>query len=106
MLSHFLISQIQFSFFTNVRQKKLCGEEDCERCGNQDMDQPCIGSFLRSTTHFYPYIGLFISKHSHTGKTDCSICHSSNGVLCRACLKVRYGEGKPREDELVPCLVR
>ncbi|CAA2973011.1 cell division cycle-associated protein 7-like isoform X1 [Olea europaea var. sylvestris] len=50
------------------RQKKLCGEEDCERCGNQDMDQPCIG------------------------KTDCSICHSSNGVLCRACLKVRYGE--------------
>uniref|UniRef100_F6GSP0 Zinc-finger domain-containing protein n=1 Tax=Vitis vinifera TaxID=29760 RepID=F6GSP0_VITVI len=26
------------------------------------------------------------------GKTDCSVCHSSNGVLCRACLKVRYGE--------------
>ncbi|KAG8388148.1 hypothetical protein BUALT_Bualt02G0095800 [Buddleja alternifolia] len=50
------------------RQKKLCGEEDCKRCGEQDMDQPCIG------------------------KTDCSICHSSNGILCRACLKVRYGE--------------
>ncbi|KAL2462822.1 Zinc-finger domain of monoamine-oxidase A repressor R1 [Forsythia ovata] len=50
------------------RQKKLCGEEDCKRCGNLDMDQPCIG------------------------KTDCSVCHSSNGVLCRACLKVRYGE--------------
>lgn len=29
-----------------------------------------------------------------TGKTDCSSCHSSNGILCRACLKVRYGEGK------------
>ncbi|PNX84131.1 cell division cycle-associated 7-like protein, partial [Trifolium pratense] len=26
------------------------------------------------------------------GKTDCSVCHSSNGVFCRACLKVRYGE--------------
>ncbi|XP_058079694.1 uncharacterized protein LOC131227882 isoform X2 [Magnolia sinica] len=50
------------------RQKKLCGEEDCKRCGNGDIDQPCIG------------------------KTDCSVCHSSNGILCRACLKVRYGE--------------
>ncbi|XP_050218730.1 uncharacterized protein LOC126669327 [Mercurialis annua] len=50
------------------RQKKLCGEEDCKRCGNLDVDQPCIG------------------------KTDCSVCHSTNGVLCRACLKVRYGE--------------
>ncbi|CAN4086585.1 unnamed protein product [Withania somnifera] len=50
------------------RQKKLCGEEDCKRCGDSDMDQPCLG------------------------KTDCSICHSSNGVLCRGCLKVRYGE--------------
>ncbi|GLT72401.1 hypothetical protein SLA2020_443390 [Shorea laevis] len=50
------------------RQKTLCAEEDCKRCGNLDLDQPCIG------------------------KTDCSVCHSSNGVLCRACLKVRYGE--------------
>ncbi|XP_073281868.1 uncharacterized protein [Primulina huaijiensis] len=50
------------------RQKKLCGEEDCKHCGYLDMDEPC------------------------TGKTDCSICHSSNGILCRACLKVRYGE--------------
>ncbi|KAJ4974482.1 hypothetical protein NE237_007656 [Protea cynaroides] len=50
------------------RQKKLCGEEDCKRCGDLDMDEPCLG------------------------KTDCSVCHSSNGVLCRACLKVRYGE--------------
>lgn len=50
------------------RQKKLCGEEDCKRCSNFDVDEPCIG------------------------KTDCSVCHSSNGVLCRACLKVRYGE--------------
>ncbi|KAJ9141567.1 hypothetical protein P3X46_032090 [Hevea brasiliensis] len=50
------------------RQKKLCGEEDCKRCGTLDPDQPCIG------------------------KTDCSVCHSTNGVFCRACLKVRYGE--------------
>ncbi|KAH6761526.1 hypothetical protein C2S52_018959 [Perilla frutescens var. hirtella] len=50
------------------RQKKLCGEEDCKRCGDRDMDQPCIG------------------------KTDCSVCHSSNGILCRACLMIRYGE--------------
>ncbi|PIN08552.1 hypothetical protein CDL12_18870 [Handroanthus impetiginosus] len=50
------------------RQKKLCGEEDCRRCGDLDMAQPCIG------------------------KTDCSVCHSTNGILCRACLKVRYGE--------------
>ncbi|CAN6292239.1 unnamed protein product [Urochloa humidicola] len=50
------------------RQKKLCGEEDCKRCGEGDLKQPCLG------------------------KTDCSSCHSSNGILCRACLKVRYGE--------------
>ncbi|XWS60832.1 hypothetical protein CRYUN_Cryun07bG0071100 [Craigia yunnanensis] len=50
------------------RQKTLCAEEDCKRCGNLDVNHPCIG------------------------KTDCSVCHSSNGVLCRACLKVRYGE--------------
>lgn len=50
------------------RQKKLCGEEDCKHCGEGDFDQPCLG------------------------KTECSSCHSSNGILCRACLKVRYGE--------------
>lgn len=50
------------------RQKTLCAENDCKRCGNLDVNQPCIG------------------------KTDCSVCHSSNGVLCRACLKIRYGE--------------
>ncbi|XP_011628252.1 cell division cycle-associated protein 7 [Amborella trichopoda] len=50
------------------RQKKLCGEEGCLRCENRDMEQPCLG------------------------KTDCSVCHSPNGVFCRACLKVRYGE--------------
>ncbi|XP_015581102.1 cell division cycle-associated 7-like protein [Ricinus communis] len=50
------------------RQKKLCGEEDCKRCSSLDPDQPCMG------------------------KTDCSVCHSTNGVFCRACLKVRYGE--------------
>ncbi|KAI4347286.1 hypothetical protein L6164_008108 [Bauhinia variegata] len=50
------------------RQKKLCGEEDCKRCGNFDVDEPCLG------------------------KTDCSVCHSSTGLFCRACLKVRYGE--------------
>ncbi|XP_022715372.1 cell division cycle-associated 7-like protein [Durio zibethinus] len=50
------------------RQKTLCAEEDCKRCANLDVNQPCIG------------------------KTDCSVCHSNNGVLCRACLKVRYGE--------------
>ncbi|KAL8250778.1 hypothetical protein R6Q59_034471 [Mikania micrantha] len=50
------------------RQKKLCGEEDCKRCNDLDVDKPCLG------------------------KTDCSVCHSTNGVLCRACLKIRYGE--------------
>ncbi|GMN69537.1 hypothetical protein TIFTF001_038586 [Ficus carica] len=50
------------------RQKKLCGEEECKRCSDLDVDEPCIG------------------------KTDCSVCHSSSGVFCRACLKVRYGE--------------
>ncbi|XP_060206572.1 uncharacterized protein LOC132634321 isoform X3 [Lycium barbarum] len=62
------------------RQKKLCGEEDCKRCGDMDMDQPCLG------------------------KTDCSICHSSNGVLCRGCLKVRYGEG--HYTTLLFCLIK
>ncbi|XP_015883801.2 uncharacterized protein LOC107419575 [Ziziphus jujuba] len=64
------------------RQKKLCGEEDCKRCGDFDMDQPCIG------------------------KTDCSVCHSNNGVLCRGCLKVRYGEEleevRQRKDWMCP----
>ncbi|KAF8733726.1 hypothetical protein HU200_014572 [Digitaria exilis] len=55
------------------RQKKLCGEEDCKRCGEGDLKQPCLG------------------------KTDCSSCHSSNGILCRACLKVRYGEAEMEE---------
>ncbi|KAL2344140.1 hypothetical protein Fmac_005425 [Flemingia macrophylla] len=50
------------------RQKKLCGEQDCKRCGNCDVNEPCLG------------------------KTDCSVCHSSTGVFCRACLKIRYGE--------------
>ncbi|WVZ60254.1 hypothetical protein U9M48_010301 [Paspalum notatum var. saurae] len=50
------------------RQKKLCGEEDCKRCGEGDLKQPCLG------------------------KTECSSCHSSYGIFCRACLKVRYGE--------------
>eukprot|EP00250_Pteridium_aquilinum_P011808 c20318_g2_i1 orf=50-1231(-) len=50
------------------RQKKLCGEEDCERCGQRDVSKACLG------------------------KTDCSKCHSSTGVFCRACLKIRYGE--------------
>ncbi|KAM3268824.1 hypothetical protein P3S67_030788 [Capsicum chacoense] len=49
-------------------EKKLCGEEDCKRCGDFDFKISC------------------------TGKTECSICHSSNGVLCRRCLKMRYGE--------------
>lgn len=53
---------------TFADKKKLCGEEDCKRCSDLDRDQPC------------------------RGKTDCAICHSANGVLCRACLKVRYGE--------------
>ncbi|XP_031403445.1 cell division cycle-associated 7-like protein [Punica granatum] len=50
------------------RQKTLCSEEDCKRCGNLNVNEPCIG------------------------KTDCSVCHSGYGVLCRGCLKVRYGE--------------
>ncbi|KAJ7193494.1 hypothetical protein O6H91_08G049600 [Diphasiastrum complanatum] len=50
------------------RQKKLCGEEDCERCGNRDISKPC------------------------QGKTNCSKCNSAIGIFCRACLKVRYGE--------------
>ncbi|XP_059303447.1 uncharacterized protein LOC132055574 [Lycium ferocissimum] len=49
-------------------RKEFCGEEDCKRRGALDMDSPCLG------------------------KTDCSICHSSYGVLCRGCLKGRYGE--------------
>ncbi|KAG0451232.1 hypothetical protein HPP92_026532 [Vanilla planifolia] len=50
------------------RQKKLCAEEDSKRCNTGDVNEPC------------------------TGKTECTACHSSNGILCRACLKIRYGE--------------
>ncbi|KAI5084138.1 hypothetical protein GOP47_0000307 [Adiantum capillus-veneris] len=64
------------------RQKKLCGEEDCERCGQRDVTKACLG------------------------KTDCSKCHSSSGVFCRACLKIRYGEDieqvRQRNDWLCP----
>ncbi|MCO5585780.1 hypothetical protein L7F22_039716 [Adiantum nelumboides] len=64
------------------RQKKLCGEEDCERCGQRDVTKACLG------------------------KTDCSKCHSSTGVFCRACLKIRYGEDieqvRQRNDWLCP----
>ncbi|XP_069151478.1 uncharacterized protein [Solanum lycopersicum] len=52
----------------SCRQKNYCDEEDCKRCGDLNMDQPCLGM------------------------SDCSICHSSNGLLCRECLKNRYGE--------------
>ncbi|CAK7349536.1 unnamed protein product [Dovyalis caffra] len=68
-----------------LQQKTLCGEEDCKRCSNLDPDQTCIG------------------------KTDCSVCHSANGVLCRGCLKVRYGEGESFknlvQDHIVVLLV-
>lgn len=64
------------------RQKKLCGEEDCERCGQRDVTKACLG------------------------KSDCSKCHSSTGVFCRACLKIRYGEDlehvRERVDWLCP----
>ncbi|KAL6637710.1 hypothetical protein ACP70R_025282 [Stipagrostis hirtigluma subsp. patula] len=50
------------------RHSKSCGEEDCKRCEEGDLNQPCIG------------------------KKDCSSCHSSNALMCHACLKVRYGE--------------
>jgi len=50
------------------REKKACREENCERCRNMDVTKICIGN------------------------TECSRCHSSTGVICRHCLKVRYGE--------------
>ncbi|KAG2453092.1 hypothetical protein HYH02_002424 [Chlamydomonas schloesseri] len=49
------------------RQKKLCGEEECPRCAFLDEEAECIG------------------------KSQCSRCHSFNGVFCRACLDCRYG---------------
>ena len=49
-------------------QKKICEEENCERCVNGDITKACIR------------------------KTDCSICHSNIGMFCRTCLKLRYGE--------------
>ncbi|RDX97343.1 Cell division cycle-associated protein 7, partial [Mucuna pruriens] len=55
------------------RQKKLCREKDCKRCGNFNVNEPCLGQI-------------------QNGKTNCSACHSSTGIFCRACLKVRYGE--------------
>eukprot|EP00899_Mesostigma_viride_P008834 jgi/Mesvir1/17952/Mv12998-RA.1 len=50
------------------RQKKLCGEEGCQRCVSRDPELECIG------------------------KTNCSKCQSATGQFCRACLKVRYGQ--------------
>ncbi|GBG78794.1 hypothetical protein CBR_g28017 [Chara braunii] len=49
------------------RQKKLCGEPDCERCGRMDVTKRC------------------------TGKTECNRCRSSTGIFCRACILIRYG---------------
>ncbi|GBG85764.1 hypothetical protein CBR_g40493 [Chara braunii] len=50
------------------RQKKLCGEEDCERCGYMDINKMCLG------------------------KTFCNRCKSATGIFCRACIKIRYGQ--------------
>ncbi|GBG45643.1 hypothetical protein CBR_g79093 [Chara braunii] len=49
------------------RQKKLCAEPDCERCGGMDVTKRC------------------------RGKTECSRCQSSTGIFCRACILLRYG---------------
>ncbi|MFS7911289.1 putative Zinc-finger domain of monoamine-oxidase A repressor R1 [Helianthus anomalus] len=54
------------------RQKKLCGEEDCKRCNDLDVDQPCL------------------------------VCHSTNGVLCRASLKVRNGRSERNKQWKCP----
>lgn len=43
------------------RQKKLCGEEDCKRCGDGDIDEPCIGMFSF-------IIALFISNYNNSPK--------------------------------------
>jgi hypothetical protein len=51
------------------RQKKLCGEDDCERCSTRDTSLPCVG------------------------KSECARCHSGLGRFCRACLLIRYGKG-------------
>eukprot|EP00898_Chlorokybus_atmophyticus_P000858 jgi/Chlat1/1773/Chrsp134S00112 len=50
------------------RQKKLCAEEACPRCSQLDSSKECIG------------------------KSACSRCRSANGIFCRACLRVRYGQ--------------
>ncbi|GIL92022.1 hypothetical protein Vretimale_14960 [Volvox reticuliferus] len=50
------------------RQKKLCGEDDCPRCSTQNWEADCIG------------------------KTFCRACYSANGIFCRGCLAVRYGQ--------------
>lgn len=61
-------------------------------------------SLLLKPSHFpstlFNLCGILICTSTifHTGKTDCSNCHSSNGILCRACLKVRYGEGKRKVE--------
>lgn len=39
----FLFDLVIFDY----RQKKLCGEEDCKRCGDGDINQPCIGEAMR-----------------------------------------------------------
>ena len=77
----------------------MCGEEDCKRCGDLDVDEPCIGMVIFSFDDRFYFIIKRIKNSPNVdvfcgaGKTDCSVCHSTNGVLCRACLKVRYGEG-------------
>jgi hypothetical protein len=49
------------------RQKKLCGEAGCGRCGGGDAAAPCAG------------------------KSECWRCGGASGRFCRACLDVRYG---------------
>ncbi|GLC49801.1 hypothetical protein PLESTB_000310100 [Pleodorina starrii] len=50
------------------RQKTLCTEPGCPRCGARDGSAACIG------------------------KTSCAGCHSATGIFCRSCLRTRYGQ--------------
>ncbi|WRX18552.1 Zinc-finger domain of monoamine-oxidase A repressor R1 - like 4 [Theobroma cacao] len=69
---------------------QLSPEDSARRCRRKEGRGSVYNSVFGICCHFCRFISLFLFPW--LGKTDCSVCHSSNGVLCRACLKLRYGE--------------
>ncbi|KAF3786863.1 hypothetical protein EJ110_NYTH24343 [Nymphaea thermarum] len=55
--------------FLTLPQKKLCGEDNCLRCGNRDVEQPCLGWFQERQIALYAILAKvsFVEHVSRSG---------------------------------------